>query len=125
MLNVKAINAVLARFPLCDNQLIAQRGMAIEYCAMGAIAKSLGVSDEELRTKHDQAGVSLFNELRPRLFSNYGIETLSQFQNLMHTNDRAANSATRNREVANTSTMMGLDEIDRMIRESQANIERD
>lgn len=119
MLNYKKINEVLNRFPLCSSALIAQKGMAVEYCAMGAIAKSLGVSDEELK-HHDPMGVSLFNELQPRLLANYGIETLNQFQNLMRTNDSARNSATRNDEVRQTAALMSIDEIERMVRESKA-----
>ena len=118
MLNQKKINATLNRFPLCGHALIAQRGMAMEYCAMGAIAKSLGVSDEQLNM-FPSDGRSLFTMLAPRLNSEYGIETYEQFSNLMRTNDSAKNSATRNNEVKNTVTMMAVDEIVKMVEESK------
>lgn len=118
-LNIKAINEVLQKTPLCGHALIAQKGMAMEYCAMGALAKACGATDKDLMN-YSPSGGELYKDYQIPLLEKFGIENLNQFQTLMTFNDGAKNSATRNDEVRGASNMMAVEEIVQMVKDSEA-----
>ena len=117
MLNYKEINRALNKYPLCYGKLIGHVGMIQGYCAMGALAKDCGVTDQQLQA-FPADGADLFNHIRLQLNEKFGIETLDQFQNLMCTNDGSKNHE-RNRKVDSTAKLMAVDEIVRMIEKSK------
>lgn len=117
MLNVKAINEALMKRPLCSGHIIAQRGLAIEYCAMGALGKECGATDEYLKTT-EVDGSGIFAEFKLQLREKFGIETLDQFQNLMKTNDSIDSPLQRGKAVCNTVIAMSPDAINKIMAEN-------
>ncbi len=124
MLNFKAINEVFKKYPLCNGQIIQQRGMATEYCAMGALAKAVGATDAELRNDSG-SGVHLFNNFHAELKERFGIESLEQYQTLMRANDGSRNSATRNKEVLNKVAEMSAEECIALFKDAELSSEQD
>lgn len=91
--------------------------MTNEYCAMGALAKSVGATDEFLR-KSSATGIGIWKEFGVQLKDKYGIESLEQFQELMHSND-GSSVIERRDKVTERALIMSVEEINSMISESQ------
>jgi hypothetical protein len=119
MLNKKAIFEVLNAAPLCDGNLIKQRGFNVEYCAMGALAKSVGATDEELYS-FDTAGNDIWRYYGNAITAKFGIESLQQFQKLMHANDAERFATRRNKAVASVVEALSPEQINDIIRDESA-----
>lgn len=99
MLNVKAIEKVLMSTPLCYAALVQDKGMAKEYCAVGALARNLGASDEWLHNI-SQGNVSLvFNTYKTGFIKKFGIESADVLAEFMCVNDTEPDILRRNKQV--------------------------
>ena len=119
MLNKKAIFDVLNSAPLCDGNLIKQRGFNVEYCAMGALAKSVGATDEQLYS-FDVGGVDIWRVYGNNITAKFGIESLQQFQSLMHANDAETFVTRRNNAVSAAVEALSPEQINDIIRDEAA-----
>jgi hypothetical protein len=116
-LNKKAIFEALNRTPLCHGHLIKRAGLAIEYCAMGALARDVGATNEELMQLNifDPDGRELWKKYGSAFQNKFGIESLQQFQSLMSVNDATQFSTRRNEAVMKHVDAPSPDEINEII----------
>lgn len=120
MLNKRAIFEVLSKAPLCHGSLIQQAGFDknhVEYCAMGALAKSVGASDDALR-RMDNMGEQIWETFGPKLQEKFGIKSLTQFQSLMRANDAEQFATRRNKAVMSRVEAMSPEQVNEIINES-------
>lgn len=116
-LNKKEIFKALSKRPLCHGTLIADRGLAREYCAMGALAADVGATDEYLK-QSDGNGCGIWRDFGDKLQQKFGIESLEQFQSLMHTNDAEVSAARRNQAVYDKVEALSPDEVNEIMAEN-------
>ncbi len=114
MLNVKEINKVLLAAPLCRRYIIHQRGMANEYCAMGALAKAVGASDKYLKETPGD-GVGIWRDFGDKLNERFGIESLEQFQTFMDVNDKIDSPIERNKTVAKHTEALSAEQVNKLL----------
>lgn len=118
MLNKRAIFEALNATPLCNGQIIRPRAGMVdkaEYCAMGALAKAVGASDEYLK-KTLATGSEIWNDFGHIITAKFGIESLQQFQGLMHVND-AQSFELRNKRVMKHVDALTPEEVDEIIQD--------
>lgn len=123
-INKQLIFEALNKRPLCHGQLIKQAGLAIEYCAMGALAKDVGATDEFLENA-DPSGVTIWEQYGEAIQHKFGIESLTQFQTLMSANDAEPFSTRRNKKVMERVEALSPEEVNEILTsfctESQVN----
>lgn len=122
-LNKRAIFEALNKTPLCDGKLIRRAGMAgYEYCAMGALARDVGATNEYLENA-DGGGHDIWRDFGPAITAKFGIESYEQFRSLMSVNDAERFITRRNKAVMSHVEALSPDEVNEIIREDEPSLE--
>lgn len=118
-INKQLIYEALNKRPLCHGHLIAQKGLATEYCAMGALAMDVGATDSELKEMQDNyagaSGTLIWERYGNAITNKFGIESFTQFQSLMQANDAEPFATRRNKHVCETVEAMSGSEVNNIL----------
>lgn len=117
MINRKKIQEVFDKTALCPGVLIKDRGLAQEYCAVGALARHVGMSDERLRdlnTSPNQIEI-VFKEVGDKLREVFGIESHGQLMKFMGANDGSEKYTVRKQDVMKAVEAMSPEEVNSLL----------